>query len=84
MALDDLELHALDLVMEEAVERHLEGYEGPGDKADRWRFKAEGGVVVGRDEFDVILSPLELLRRRQLTYNASLGEFALGNRRLLP
>ena len=46
MALDDLELHALDLVMEEAVERHPEGYEGPGDKADRWRFKAEGGVVV--------------------------------------
>lgn len=25
MALDDLELHALDLVVEEAVERHLEG-----------------------------------------------------------
>ena len=49
MALNDLELHALDFIMEEAVKRHLEGW------MMRRRAEVEGGVGVGvrdRDGFD--------------------------------
>lgn len=47
MALDDLELHALDLVVEEAVERHLvwlgDEYMGVGSSILRQSIESIGG-----------------------------------------
>jgi hypothetical protein len=41
LALDDLELHALDLVVKKAVERHLERDQKPEDRVERGGFKMD-------------------------------------------
>ena len=73
MALDDLELHALNLVVEKAIERHLEGGGGSKGEAERRRSDTEvEGCVVGKDLMLFVAS--ELLPRRQLEPTRLLAE----------
>jgi hypothetical protein len=48
LALDDLELHALDLVVEEAVERHDGGVRRGSSLRDDGGERCDGDVVVLR------------------------------------